>query len=171
MKIMKSIDAIDAVLAESKRFAGNPNWREDPSSDGRALIVVPLMVNGSVVPGLEIRGNATVRLQKQCVNLVLVGGDDPIQRLTVYPKKDHVNSFRSGLPQHLRGMRLPAGQTRFYPWQLNRRWPRQRQPRERVDGLLVDTSMSDFDAAMLFFLDACNVDGVIPPPPYRPELF
>lgn len=168
---MLSLDEIDRLLASTKVVGGQPSWREDPTSNGRALLVVPLLLDGVAVSGLEVRGNATVRTQRQSASLVLVAAGDPVQRLSFRPKAEHVNSLRTDLPRNLRGSRLPADVTRFYPWELNRRWPRQRQPRERYDGLCVEPLMTDFDAAMMFFLERCNIVGSIPPPPHRPELF
>lgn len=168
---MLSLDEIDRLLASTKAVGGQPSWREDPTSSGRALLVVPLLLDDVAISGLEIRGNATIRTQRQSASLVLVAAGDPVQRLSFRPKAEHVNSLRTDLPRGLRGGRLPADVTRFYPWELNRRWPRQRQPRERYDGLCVEPAMTDFDAAMMFFLERCNIVGSIPPPPHRPELF
>lgn len=168
---MLSLDEIDRLLAAAKSIGGIPNWREDPTSGGRALLVVPLLLDGVAVGGLEIRGNATIRTQRQSASLVLIAAGDPIQRLSFRPKHEHVNSLRSDLSRDLRGSRLLADVTRFYPWELNRRWPRQRQPRERYDGHRVEPVVTDFDVAVMFFLERCNIIGSIPPPPYRPELF
>jgi hypothetical protein len=167
---MLSLDEIDRLLASTKVVAGQPNWREDPNSDGRALLVITLLLDGITVRGLEVRGNATIRTQRQSVSLLLIADGDPIQRLSFQPKAQHVNSLRATLPRELRGSRLPAGVTRYYPWEFNRRWPRQRQPRERYDAY-VEPDLTDLDAAMMFFLERCNIVGSIPPPPHRPELF
>jgi hypothetical protein len=168
---MLSLDEIDGLLASTKVVGGQPGWREDPTSSGRALLVVPLLIDEVAVSGLQVRGNATIRTQRQSVSLVLVVAGDPIQRLSFQPKAEHVNSLRSHLPRDLRGARLPADVSRFYPWDLNRRWPRQRQPRERYDGHRLEPDVTDFEGAMMFFLQRCNIVGSIPPPPHRPELF
>lgn len=168
---MLSLDEIDRLLARPKEIGGQPNWQEDPATSGRALLVVPLLLDGVVASGVEVRGNATVRTRRQSASLVLIADGDPVQRLTFQPKAEHVNSLRSDLPRNLRAQRLTVDETRFYPWDLNRRWPRQRQPRERLDAYVVEPAMTDFDVAMMFFLDRCNIIGSIPPPPHRPELF
>lgn len=168
---MLSLEDIDRLIAQPKEVGGQPHWQEDPTTSGRALLVVPLLVNGIVASGVEIRGNATVRTQTQSATLLLIAEGDPVQRLSFRPKGPHVNSLRPNLPRDLRGKRLSADETRFYPWELNRRWPRQRQPRERYDAYVVEPLMTDFDVAMMFFLDRCNIVGRIPHPPHRPELF
>lgn len=168
---MLSLEDIDRLVAQPKEVGGQPSWQEDPTTSGRALLVVPLLLDGILASGVEIRGNATVRTQTQSATLLLIADGDPVQRLSFRPKAEHVNSLRSDLPRDLRGRRLSTDETRFYPWELNRRWPRQRQPRERYDAYVVQPPMTDFDVAMMFFLDRCNIVGSIPPPPHRPELF
>lgn len=168
---MQSLEDIDRLLRRPKEIGGQPAWQEDPTTSGRALLVVPLLIDGILASGIEIRGNATIRTQTQSATLLLVADNDPVQRLSFRPKGEHVNSLRPTLPRDLRGKRLPIDETRFYPWELNRRWPRQRQPRERYDAYIVEPAMTDFDVAMMFFLDKCNIVGSIPPPPHRPELF
>jgi len=168
---MLSLDDVDRLLSTEKSLGGKATWREDPANAARALLVVPLLIDGVAVGGLQLQGNALVRVPQQSVTLLLIADGDPIQRISLMPRQDHVNSLRSDLPRELRGRRLPAGNARFYPWSLNRRWPREHRPRERYDGLVLETPAPAFDEAAVFFLAECNIVGEVPPPPHRPELF
>lgn len=168
---MLSLEQVDQVLTVEKTLGGKLAWREDPTNSARALLVAPLLIDGSAVAGLQLQGNALIRVRQQSATILLIVDNDPIQRLSFRPRQDHVNSLRAEVPKELRGRRLRAGETRFYPWDLNRRWPREQRPRERYDGYELDPAPAAFDEAARFFLSQCNVVGELPSPPHRPELF
>ena len=157
---------IDALLAAGKRFAGNPRWVT--SRETTVRIRVPLEVGGEIVGGLFVAGTASVENRPQDGSLVLLFHDQPIERLNVFPTGAPANPFK-GVSRGLRGLTLAAGTHRYYPWALNRRWPR-----PAGDNLAmaepVDATLEKFGEALHFFLERTRIAGGLPAPPQEPRL-
>lgn len=117
---------------------------------------------------LQLVGHATLTSSVQRGGLTLIYDGQPIQRINIFPDNPHANAFRQGVPSALRGARLPAGASRLYRWEWNRRWPREAGSEI---GWAMEPPAPDFDAAVSYFLTACAIIGEVPSPPYTPRLF
>jgi hypothetical protein len=157
---------IDALLAAEKRLAGNPRWVA--SRETTVRIRVPLEVGGEIVGGLFVAGTASVENRPQDGSLVLLFHDQPIERFNVFPTGAHANPFK-GVARRLRGLTLAAGAHRYYPWSLNRRWPRPAGDNMPVAEPVGET-LENFVAALHYFLERTRIAGGLPAPPHEPRL-
>lgn len=160
---------IDALLASPKVVVGVARWADDPPRDGAVQLRVPLDIGDSGRTGLELRGNTNRYLAPQdgCLLLVFRGG--VIERMNVFPRAAHPNPFVKTIPKTHRGRTLRAGIHRYYPWLLNRRWPR--PPGDNLPvAEEVAESLDSFQAAIEYFCNRTRISGVIPPPPFEPRL-
>ena len=134
------------------------------------MLSVPLLAGDPAVSSemLQLVGHATLTSLIQRGGLTLIYGGQPIQRMNIFPDHPHANGFRKDVPNALRGARLPAGQSRLYRWEWNRRWPREAASEI---GWVLEPPAPDFDAAVGYFLTACAIIGEVPSPPYTPRLF
>jgi len=162
-----SADDIDALLAAHKSLAGLATWVKDERGTV-AKLAVPIAVDG-VVGGLILQAHATLVTDPQSGGCVLIMDGRPVQRLSIRPDHAHLNPFLKTSPAAHRGVRLAAGLSRLHPWRLNRAWPR--PPGDNVPfAQMIEPEPETFAAALTIFLEACRIDGVLPPPPWEPRL-
>ncbi|MGQ0696821.1 MAG: hypothetical protein ACT4PZ_01130 [Panacagrimonas sp.] len=162
-------DSIDELLRAPKLLVGIGHWADNPPREGALQLRMPLDVGGAGRTGLELRGNTNRYWTPQdgCLLLVFHGG--VIERMNVFPPATHANPFLTSLPKSLRGLVLKPGAHRYYPWTLNRRWPRPTGDNLRV-GEEIDEPLDSFEAAIKYFCTRCNISGVPPSPPFEPRL-
>ena len=158
---------IDALLAARKALAGVPRWIIDPRGSV-ANLAVPV-ASGGIIGALTFRASTLVHEPTQSGSCVLVFDGRPIQRLSFRPTHAHVNSFGPSVSEHLRGLHLPAGQSRVHLWADNRAWPRPKSDNVSV-ARPMQLEWEDLDIVLAIFLHMCNVDGALPPAPWEPRL-
>lgn len=158
---------IDAVLAKKKALAGVPRWICDPRGSV-ANLAVPV-ASGDIIGALTFRASTLVHEASQSGSCVLVFDGRPIQRLSFRPTHAHVNPFGARVSDHLRGLRLPAGQSRIHLWTDNRAWPRPKGDNVSVARPL-QLNWENLDIVLAIFLYMCNVEGALPPAPWEPRL-
>lgn len=164
---MTTVGDIDAMMAESKALDGDPAWvRDDRGSVAHLAIRV---VGSRSFETLTFKATAIVHEPVQSGSCVLVLNGRPVSRLSFRPSHAHINPLSSHVAQELRGLRLPAGQSRFYAWSDNRAWPRPKSDNVGVARTL-DPDMGSLALALAIFLNICNIDGQIPSPPWEPRL-
>jgi hypothetical protein len=158
---------IDALLSASKTLAGSPVWMKDDRGTVSKL-TIPVAEAG-VVGSLVLEASATLNSDPQHGSCVLVFEGRPIQRLSFRPDHAHVNPLNKSIPKGLRGLRLPPGASRMYPWTLNRTWPRPASDNVPV-AEPIDPEPESFHSALTIFLRLCGIEGDLPPPPWEPRL-
>lgn len=160
---------IDNLLASDKSIVGSPQWNRDPQAARVRLTATLMDSHGVVIGGVSVRLSATLHSRPQRGSAVLLFSGGVIQRLNYLPDHSHYNPMRKTVARPARGVMLPSGQTRDYPWVLNRQWPR--VPGETADvGQIVNRNLSNYAAAAAFFLSECGIKGSISDPPWEPEL-
>lgn len=164
---MRTVDDIDAMLVARKRLDARPVWARDERGSV-AHLTVSIMGWGPT-EGLTFIATALVYEPIQAGSCVLILERRPVQRLSFRPTHAHVNPPDPRVSRELRGLRMPAGGSRLYPWSANRNWPRARSDNVSVGQPLLPDAGS-LDMALAIFLDICNIDGEIPPAPWEPRL-
>lgn len=166
---MTTVADIDALLAAPKTILGAASWKEEATGNAIATMVAPLAISG-VTPGdLRLFASTPVHVSPQAGSAVLIYEGRPIQRMGFLPTHSHTNPFDKGVTANLRGLTLPAGMSRWHPWRANRRWPRSASDNVGA-AILIEDALANFDAALAWFVQKCNVRGPLPPAPWKPRL-
>ena len=158
---MTTISDVDALLIDVKYFGNHDGWKLDERGSV-AHLSIPITSN-SINHDLTLSSTALVRDPVQAESCVLILERRPVQRLSFRPNHAHVNPFRAHIDRGLRGLRLPAGSSRLYPWRANRTWPRLKSDNVAVAEPVLPEPVSL--AALAMFLRICNIEGEIPSPP------
>ena len=164
---MTTATDIDALMAEHKTLAGAARWTIDHRGSV-ADLAVPVATYG-IVGGLTFRATALVYEPVQSGSCVLVLEQRPLQRLSFRPTHAHLNPFGPGVSGHLRGLRLPAGKSRIYPWSENRTWPRPKGDNASVAHPM-PVDLESLDSMLALFLQLCHIHGDLPCAPWEPRL-
>lgn len=164
---METVENIDAILAAEKRIIGIGRWAASRPTTVR--IKIPLEIGGEVRGGLALDCNASLHATPQQGALVLIYGGAPIERMSFNPPSPHANPMHKSLPHAVRGLTLQALAHRYYPWRLNRRWPRPPGDNLAV-AEAVEFPLDSFDAVIHYFCRRTNIVGDLPPPPHEPRL-
>lgn len=154
-------------MGERKTLAGVARWTIDDHGSV-ANLAVPVTTHG-IVGGLTFYATALVYEPVQSGSCVLVLEQRPLQRFSFRPTHAHLNPFGPGVSPHLRGLRLPAGKSRIYPWSENRTWPRPKGDNASV-AQPMDVDMGSLDLMLALFLQLCDIDGDLPCAPWEPRL-
>lgn len=167
------LDRLRKLLEAPKRLATVPRWQE---RNEKLLLSCPLMIEGAVVEGLELRGTALLRRPLCEVMLGLVyapaglsGG--MFERIDAWPLRPHRNPGHGPAP--LRLLTIDAGRCHRHGLEDNAHLP----VVELFDRLPVaeplEPQPESWDAlsgaVAEFWRITC--DTGVPPPPWAPDLF
>lgn len=168
-----TLDRLRELLAAPKQLATIPRWQE---RDEKLLLSCPLMIDGAVVEGLELRGTALLRRPLCEVMLGLVyapaglsGG--MFERIDAWPSRPHQNPGRG--PKHLRFLQIPCGISHRHGLEHNAHLSLE----QLLDTLPVaeplEPQPASWHALLAHALAFWNIrcDNDVPPPPWAPDLF
>jgi hypothetical protein len=164
--------ALELLNAPKKLATQELTWRENPTSDQQASIKSGVAIENEIKGNLFFHANARVYNGTHLtVDLILSYYGDQIERMSFNPHAPHTNKFFPETPKTLKGIVLPAFQSRYYSWENNKNFgfpPKEKHYKNLQVGVIITPQILEFQEAVNYFFTQTNIECVpISEPPFK----